>query len=62
MKEIQRLEEEKRYISTKVLELSNELTSIRKKISDQQEKEMEIVLLEHQLKLLKERLEVDQRD
>ena len=62
VKEIQRLEEEKRYISTKVLELSNELTSIRKKISDQQEKEMEIVLLEHQLKLLKERLEVDQRD
>jgi uncharacterized protein (UPF0335 family) len=34
VKEIQRLEEEKRYISTKVLELSNELTTIRKKISD----------------------------
>jgi uncharacterized protein (UPF0335 family) len=34
VKEIQRLEEEKRYISTKVLELSNELTNIRKKISD----------------------------
>jgi archaellum component FlaC len=34
VKEIQRLEEEKRYISTKVLELSNELNTIRKKISD----------------------------
>lgn len=62
VKEIQKLEEEKRYLSTKLLELSNDLTTIKKKLQEQQEQEMQIVLLEHQLRLLKDRLEVDQRD
>lgn len=62
VKEIQRLEEEKRYQSSKLLELQNDINTLKKKGQDLQEKETEIVLQEHQLKLLKDRLEVDQRD
>jgi len=59
VKEIQRLDEEKRYTSTKLLEMQNELVGLKKRIAEFQESEMHVQLLDHQLKLLKERLEVD---
>ena len=44
VKEIQRLEEEKRYQSSKLLELQNDINTLKKKGQDLQEKETEIVL------------------
>ncbi|CDW78995.1 structural maintenance of chromosomes protein 2-1-like [Stylonychia lemnae] len=62
IKEIQRLEEEKRYISNKIQDLSNDLLTLKQKAFEHMQKKSEIELNEHQLKLLKERLELDQKD
>ena len=47
VKEIQRLDEEKRYTSTKLLELQNELVGLKKRIVEFQESEMHVQLLDH---------------
>ncbi|TNV87762.1 hypothetical protein FGO68_gene16265 [Halteria grandinella] len=62
VRELQRLEDERKYLNGKVLDLHNELNLIKKRAQDFHEKESEVSLLEHQLRLLKDRLEVDQRD
>lgn len=38
VKELQRLEDEKKYISSKLLEVNNELVSLKKKAQDFQDK------------------------
>ena len=59
MKEVQRLEQEKGFLSGKLLDVANEVRVLKQRATEYGEKKAEIELHEHELKLLRERVEVE---
>ena len=62
VREIQRLEEEQKFSEHKLQEARNELATIQARMSEQQELKQKTELLDHQLKLLKQRCDTESKD